>query len=413
MYGDLACFILGSFYGLLAAIAKAALIFNDSSPLCCGWISNTRTTLARFINSNSVFGYLVNSRFACLTTFVIACYPCNAISSDKTVGPPTEAREEAQVTLSGLLSSREAIWSGSYRAVVVTSVGDDDPNPNRYDLFSAWDDAKGVSRFDYLYIKGNVSGKFITGPEASWFTAGLGSVHRYASTWRPDAFLFRPFDIRIVGMSTFGFFQRRMSWKALNEYYGTVCKIGGFEHEDGGVRSLTLRHHNKVDMEYLVSIDVARGFVPTSLVWSYTDPSTKLPSTMSESAKTSWIKIGDVFVPERAEWTLASTDGKKAKIAIEFAWLSVNSGAPQEYFDHKDLDTGNEAYILDHTLDEQKPIVVGKIRPDASIEEGTRKGARWTRFGLLFFANAIAFGLLAAFLLYRRWKQRNAESTVD
>jgi len=332
----------------------------------------------------------------------VACLLNTSISSAQDINATAQdrLREDDLIRMRTCLratrSARELIRSGDLSVRFAFREGDLSKEMI-VNVMSIWNEEKRLVRFDYDRPHDKRRGRFIRGMDASWFETADGSVNKFSVDWSPDEFLFRPFDVRTFGLASPIQFQKRRLFNDLFLDWDDESLWHKVTVEGPLVRMVLRKAIKNAISEDEMVVDTAAGFTPVERIWRGLDLTQEAATISSNKVLVRWKETSGVWVPESAIFE-TNAGNYHAVSDVTFEWRCVNCDPDSKYFDPDSFALPPETYVVDYSLDNSTPIVVGRLKEPEAVLLTPATSNRW-----LLFVNVVALVVIGCAMVCRRY----------
>lgn len=309
--------------------------------------------------------------------------------------------ELVQFCIAGMKSFRDELQSGEFvgRGRAVSRITDAGTIKERAMSVEIHYEVDG-ERLRFRRKEGDFSGTLLRSDgRVATYIEGEGAIVKDAPE-SEVARIFRPFDIRSIGLLSFAEIEGGFSTEELFELLSNRQRtaIDRVEEASGiHVISWIIEVPPSSEMKRTIWINSADGFTPFRMEVRARDKSQDISwadvRIITEVAA-NWQQYGDVWVPKACQMKDAYGT---IEFSMEFDWKSVNIDIPTARFTPASLHIPDGTYIVDRSLG--TPIVeevVGK----GTLDGATNRDIDWRI--LLIGANIIVIVVILVLLIRRR-----------
>lgn len=334
-------------------------------------------------------------------------------------GGQQASEELAQFALAGLKDGRSKLQSGVFRAhgKLDRSTEAVDPVAGPIDIFSAFDYGRSLVRFDRtepMWVAHGPSstkklqpygGKFVSTPDMAIRLMSGDHAGEITASAPPANKIIRVFDVRMVGVSTWGTLDTRLTLDEMISLYRRWYLLVFAAVDKNEV--YTLRWTDKdSETRTELRLDGARDFVPIRFELRSRDEraSREEWGPVVNLSTVSWSRVNDVWVPH--EWHEEETTGATKKRDLTFDWKSINGPIDKALFTPEGLGVDD---VIFHDRRFGKPVVIS-VRPEASaVNDISPAGRGYRKLLVIAAVNVVLVTVFLGRWLWRRRIQRGAK----
>lgn len=209
------------------------------------------------------------------------------------------------------------------------------------------------------------------------------------------------FDVKALGTNSWHELKTRYTWEErIKEWLKpTFLPMVATLAKDAYAMTWQLGNENS---EWVVEVNVARGFTPYHAFMRQRKDSTKPWRTVQEFT-TMWQKQGGAWIPVHFEAREEQDPSiSTRKLTIDLSWSKVNGDIPEKIFSYESFGAPNAVGVIDSRLG--RPVEIKQ--PGHGVPTDTGPESKWPSRITMLVINVLALTIIISVFVFWRMRKR-------